>query len=280
MLLSALRLFIEIRAKRINPVTLALLGYLLYLGGTAVGTGTGRIVFGVAQAVSFRYTTPALMAWAALFLLYLPMLSNYIKRYRVVMIPGLVLVCVFLIWRQIPALYPQHQKIFDRQVAALALELGVDDAQQINHVYVMNAGLLNIANQATANDLTVFGHYPLQGLREKWTDRFTPPADSPTCQGALDSVSTIEGEPDALRISGWVFNPVEESVPSRVIATDRLGRIVGFALTGQPRPDVADAVHESAGLSGYRGYIQPLEQGTEITLHGEGSQCSFAITVE
>ena len=280
MLLSALRLFIEIRAKRINPVTLALLGYLLYLGGTAVGTGTGRIVFGVAQAVSFRYTTPALMAWAALLLLYLPMLSNYIKRYRTVMIPGLVLVCVFLLWRQIPALYPQHQKIFDRQVAALALELGVDDAQQINHVYVMNAGLLNIANQATENDLSVFGHYPLQGLREKWTDRFSPPSDSPICQGALDSVSTIEGEPDALRISGWVFNPVEESVPSRVIATDRLGRILGFALTGQPRPDVADAVHGSAGLSGFRGYIQLVEQGTEIALHGEGSQCSFAITVE
>lgn len=279
-LLSALRLLIEIRERRINPVTLALLGYLLYLGGTALGTGTGRVVFGVAQAVSFRYTTPALMAWTALLLLYLPIVSNYIKRYRPAMTAGLVVVCAFLLWRQVPALFPQHQKMFDRQVAALALELGIADAQQINHVYVMNAGLLAIANRATESDLTVFGHYPLQGLREKWAERYTPPTDTPSCQGALDSVALIEREPDALRINGWVFNPVEESVPSRVIVTDRLGRIVGFALTGQPRPDVAEAVHEAAELSGFRGYIQPVEPGTTLELHGEGSHCSFAITTE
>ena len=279
-ILSAIRLGIEVKQRRLNPVTLALLGYLLYLGGTAVGTGTGRVIFGIAQAISSRYTTPALMAWASLLLLYWPMLSIFANKHRHGAATTLILFCSLLLWHQFSALQRPHHNLFDRQIGALALELGVADAQQIDHVYPMNAGLIDIANQATAKDLTVFGHYPLQGLREKWTDRFTPPADSPTCQGALDSVSTIEGEPDALRISGWVFNPVEESVPSRVIATDRLGRIVGFALTGQPRPDVADAVHESAGLSGYRGYIQHLEQGTEITLHGEGSQCSFAITVE
>ncbi|WP_339869516.1 hypothetical protein [Pseudohongiella nitratireducens] len=278
-LLSLLRLMIELRAYRTNPVTLALLGYLLYLGGTAVGTGTGRVVFGVAQAVSFRYTTPALMAWAALLLLYLPTLSMFARRNKKVATAGVVLICALLFWRQLPALQPQHQKIFDRQVAALALELSVADAQQINHVYVMNAGLLSIAEKATALDLTVFGQYPLQDLREKWAGRFAPPSDIPECQGALDSLETIEREPDALRISGWIFNPAEESVPSRVIVSDRLGRIVGFALTGQPRPDVEAAVHDSAGLSGFRGYIKPADPGSVLAFYGEQSQCTMNITL-
>lgn len=278
-LLSVLRLVIEIRARRINPVTLALLGYLLYLGGTAVGTGTGRVVFGVAQAVSFRYTTPALMAWATLILLYLPILSNTVKRYRHTTTVILILVCLLLLWRQLPALQPQHQRVFDRQVAALALELGVADPQQINHVYVLNAGLLNIANRATEADLSVFGQYPLKGLRERWSGRYTPPAETTSCQGSLDSIEVIEREPDALRINGWIFNPAEENVPSRVIVTDRLGRIIGFALTGQPRPDVEAAVHQAADLSGFRGYIEPMAPGASITFYGEESPCAITIAL-
>lgn len=276
-LLSAVRLFMEIKARKINPVTIALLGYLLYLGGTAVGTGTGRVVFGVAQAVSFRYTTPALMAWAALLLLYLPMLVQASKQYRQIVCIVTVMVCALLLWRQLPALQPQHQKVFDRQVAALALELDIADAQQINHIYVLNAGFLNIANRASEENISVFGQYPLKDLREEWQKRYTAPATLPACQGSLDSVNEIEREPDALRINGWIFNPVEETVPSRVTITDSLGRIVGFALTGQPRPDVSAAIHEDAALSGFRGYIEPVDTGTELVFHGDGSQCSITL---
>lgn len=278
-ILSAVRLLIEIKARQINPVTIALLGYLLYLGGTAVGTGTGRVVFGVVQAVSFRYTTPALMAWAALILLYLPILTDAGRRYRKVMCVATILFCGLLFWRQLPALQAQHQKVFDRQVAALALELGIADGEQINHIYVMNAGLIQIANQASDANITVFGQYPLKDLREKQNDRYLSSTGVPACQGSLDSVAEIEREPDALRINGWIFNPMEESIPSRVTITDTLGRIVGFTLTGQPRPDVAEAIHEDALLSGFSGYIEPLETGTELVFHGEGSECSMTFPI-
>lgn len=44
-----------------NPAV-ALLAMLLFIGGTALGTGGGRLQFGLEQALSYRYTTPALLA--------------------------------------------------------------------------------------------------------------------------------------------------------------------------------------------------------------------------
>ena len=70
---SSARLAIRsLHRPRESSLTLALLFFVLYVGGTAFGTAGGRLIFGVDQALSSRYTTPALMAWCALLVLYSP----------------------------------------------------------------------------------------------------------------------------------------------------------------------------------------------------------------
>jgi hypothetical protein len=55
-------------------------------------------------------------------------------------------------------------KMFERKIAGLALALGVRDTDQINQVYPFTDLALQLAQQASASKLSVFGHYPLDGL--------------------------------------------------------------------------------------------------------------------
>ena len=56
---------LSIKKPRQSTLQLAMLIFILYVVGSALGTAGGRLIFGVEQALSSRYMTPALMAWAS-----------------------------------------------------------------------------------------------------------------------------------------------------------------------------------------------------------------------
>lgn len=260
-------------------LSLALLTFILYVGGTALGTAGGRLLLGVDQALSSRYMTPALMAWAALLLLYLPKLEAVNQRGRMWM-PFFFLLLLMLP-QQLKALEPKHDILFERKIAALALEFGVRDQTQIGNIFPSAESALSIAEAPRARNLSIFGISLIKNAAEVVGNAYAGDfllLDRP-CQGSLDEVQPVEDDVRYLRVRGWFFDPIRRLVPKSALLVDAEGVVRGMALTGQPRPDVASAIDSAAGVSGFKGYVQADAQGKALKFIDPEGGCQLAVTV-
>ncbi|MBC53245.1 MAG: hypothetical protein CMQ34_05345 [Gammaproteobacteria bacterium] len=268
-------LYRGIKTPKHNTLTLALVFGVVYLAGTALGTATGRVTFGVLQAISYRYTTPALMAWACVLVLLLPWLCRQAQQFPRPAIATLLAVLALMLTLQWQAATPQHQLVFDRQVAGLALTLGVEDETQIQHVFELTPGLLRTVEVAEARQLGMFALHPWRDLRDTLGEIITGDA-LPLCRGHIDLATTLVPDQAHLAIQGWLYNAHQQQVPALITITDAAGIVSGFALTGQPRPDVADAVDDNAYLSGFRGYVSRELAGGTVVLIADSPACKLA----
>jgi hypothetical protein len=186
-------------STRQKSLQLALLIFILYVGGTSLGAAGGRVIFGVEQALSSRYMTPALMAWAALFLLlYInaDLLKSWARNKLWIVMAGLILL---MLPQQLKALKSQSQILFEREVAALALELGVKDQGQISNIFPSAEWALDIVKVPIQENYSIFGEAPLADLREKMGQTFDEKnALQQECKGHRDSVEKIESAPNFL----------------------------------------------------------------------------------
>jgi hypothetical protein len=255
-------------------LALVLLLFLLYLGGSALGTAGGRLFLGDGQVFASRYTSPALLAWGALLLLHvqelLPLAARHSKTAA-----AIALLCAGAMFSaQVTALQRPDQLLFERDVAALALSLGVHDDERVVHVYPRVAPALAAARAAYDRKLTVFSHFPLRDAREGLGRSRTVVAPR-DCQGAVDQVDAIPGDARYLRLRGWLFDPGTGTVPAFIWLINGQQRVVGFALSGGPRPDVAKLVHRHAARAGYEGYLLAEDVGTDILFQGDASACQL-----
>jgi len=262
-------------------ITLTLVFYIIYLVGTAFGTGSGRLIFGLNQALEPRYTTPALMAWAAVFVLLLPVLIRRWRSARWALMPaglGLLLLMITLQWQ---ALDPRHDQVFSHEMAGLALELDIRDEAQINAIYEMSDGLINVANIASLYDLTMFGMSPWHNLRElpgrASVSNLPAPQQLPACLGHIDKVSRIPGESRFYSIEGWMVDPLSQTAAGLIEAQTIDGIVSGFGLSGYSRPDVAAAINVEAIQSGFKAYLRTQDSGQALWLIAEDGRCALPI---
>lgn len=255
------------RQPRQFALPLALLFFIAYIVGTACGTAGGRLIFGLSQALSQRYTTPALMAWAALLVLYAPALLALQERRRRRAWGGLVVLALLMMVYQVRALRPDADELFGRTVAALAVELRIKDQAEIGRV-APNTDIVASSALAADRQRSVFGLYPYRGARASMGKQFAPMA-LPACRGGIELAETVKGDEGFLRVSGWLYEPLGDTVPQVVRFLDADGRQVGYALGGWAWNDAAAALHKAARQSGYRGYLSAGQAG-RLTLRGEG----------
>lgn len=263
-----------VRAPRAHAFALMLVFGIMYFAGTALGTGGGRLIFGAFQAVSYRYTTPAIMAWACFFILILPWLLRAKRRAPRSSTAALTIMLLMMLRVQIDALTPQPQLVFDRNVAGLALELNVRDEVQIGNIYELSDGLVRTVDVASQRNLSIFGMHPWQDLRESLGQRHVSTTTT-SCTGHVDNVTAITPDEDFVVVQGWLFNSTENKGPGLVTITTAAGLIAGYALTGQPRPDVASAIGSDARRSGFKGYIRSDLLGSTAILIGNETQCEL-----
>lgn len=262
----------QIRAKHRSPYVVALLCFILYIGGTALGTAGGRLSLGITGATSSRYATPALMAWAAFTLAMIvsfPKPSQYLRN---ILWGGTVLLCVLGFVYQFKSLERQDEKLFGRELAVLALEMQVRDEHAIGTVFPSVDYALSIATQATDIGTSVFDAYPFHGIAEA-QGQMIDVINAPACIGSLDEEIIVDGSKNHLRLRGWIFDPVSKRSPKLITFTNEDGVIIGSGLSGQPRPDVRKAIHSKAFTAGFGGYINNDAEQNVIFGYGDDPVC-------
>lgn len=263
-----------LRAPRQNALALSLLVFILYIGGTALGTGLGRLLFGLEQATSSRYSTPALMAWMALFVLYAPALSRQLQPWRHRVVWPLVAVLLILLPQQNRARKSFEPELYEREVAALALELRAYDRGQLVHIYPAPERGIQVAYQAADLDLGVFGQ---PWLRDAGKRLGQPVAALPAavCRAGGIDLKPIAGEPGFQRLEGWIAPPDGHGGRLHgieIVAAD--GRLVGYASAG-PRDRGANPERDSvAGMQVFKGYVRTENAHGPLALAARDAGCA------
>lgn len=279
-LLSTYISLITLRSSNKSTLVLALLFFILYIGGSALGTAGGRLIFGVEQALSSRYMTPSLMAWAALFVIIAPKLAVLGEKYKSGLFLPLSLLIFAMLPMQIKAWNSGGQILFERSVAGLAVAMGVNDKLKINQVYPSSEQALSIGKIASERGLSYFSRTEFNNVNNnigKSIDGFSRIFNA--CQGHIDYIEPIEGDNNYMRISGWIFDKSRKKPPSTIWLINQQGFAVGYALVGHARPDVAKAIDEKANISGFKGYFLSEAKGSAVTVFDPVNNCGFSDTL-
>lgn len=284
--LAALRRWLL--APQRSALELALLFFVFYITATAIGTAGGRLLFGLKQAIVSRYTTPALMAWAALMVLYLPamLLDSGVRRQRLIAV--FVLLAVLMLPLQAQSLLSFYGWKQEQRVAALALAMRIKDQGQISYIYppaetqvAAVDSALELAANAVEEQRSIFGRYPLRGVRESWAQKFVTPA-LPTCQGRIERVESIALDPRFVRVRGWLFAGPQQSAPDVIRFLDQRGQLQGYALAGFPHLTWAEHGGPGAQKAAFLGYLASEQLGQHLQLQGERqgqTQCQLAADI-
>ena len=234
---------------RASAAEIALLGFMGYIFLTALVTAIGRVPLGVNQAMSGRYATPNLMNWCVLAMLCLPWLSaspmRAVKATRAFLV---ILLLLFVV--QLSALRPD-KKATDRLGAALALELGIPDQDQVIHVYPKAELALQIVDRFRSDPKAIFAMFPIKDVGDLIGTRTS---------AAISSCADPAFKSTAVPRTTWsrVNGPVLPDQGQQLLISDDAGLIRGVAVQGR---------------SGTIGYLQsgptvPLYIGTEVSRCG------------
>jgi hypothetical protein len=233
----------------------ALLMFVAFVVGTAVVTAAGRLEYGLSQALSERYATPALMAWLALAILYTPALlaSRWGRSLSTLAWPAAALVLLILSF-QARALIRPHEMLIERAVGALALSMNIRDPIYIGTVYPDPDRALALARRAADARLSVFADAPYVGLPGRIGQASVAPAGR-TCVGTIDPVEPIDGVDRWVRVTGWIFDASAGATPQAVDLLDGEGRVVGVAMVGKRSAEARANLGRAARDAGFRGYL-------------------------
>lgn len=268
--LAAARAWVALRAPRDHALELAVLAYLLYLGGTALGTGGGRLIFGLQQATASRYTTPALMAWMGVIALYLPPLLRALGQWRHIVVWPLIILALALTAHQWKARKSQRDTLFERDVAALGLELRVRDDQQIRFVHFNIDWALAATERAVRDNWSVFG-------RERFRDAGAAigqpagPLAAAACRAVLVEAAPVPLDPRWVRISGWIGVAAGENEIDRVRLVAPDGTVAGQALAGELRKRPGPDVGQGPDSRPFKGYLLASQAYAPLRLAAAGA---------
>ncbi|MEL7940543.1 hypothetical protein [Pseudomonas delhiensis] len=258
---------------RQGPLALCLVIYLGYIGATALGTAGGRLNFGLEQALSSRYTTPALMAWCAVLVLFAQHWQGLLRRSALAQLAGLFFLLGFLPaqWHAFKGGTTEPQA---KMLAALSLEMGIQDNDTIVHIFPSYQRAAALSEGARRMSESIFANDAIRNV-EQSIGRPMDARGTSVCLGSIDRLAEINGTPEYRRIDGWLFSADAGLAPRKIWIVDAQGLIAGYALTGWPRPDVARLVDRRGANSGFTGYVKTSASSGPLRLVGESPNCTF-----
>ena len=266
--------------KRYSSLQLSLLAFVIYVEITAAGTAGGRLIFGIGQSFTGRYTTPTLMAWSALLIIFAPYLATKKFRQKISYLSILaVILPIALLPKQLEALKSHRKENFERTIAALAIKMGVKDEQSISVVCPGTevSLVVNSLKTATESNWGIFGKALYRDAAQSIGTQ-EPEYPTDTCLGNVEEVSRIANDTRYFRIKGWLFDDHESSIPKSIRILDTSGEVVGYALTGQRRKEIAERIGKKAAMkSGFSGFFLAKALHDKVILKGLNPDCELEI---
>ncbi len=255
------------RRGRQTGLRLALLTYLLFIGGTALATSIGRLQFGPDQILSSRYSTPAIMAWATFLILLADSLKGRLQARPVAWLLPLLALHLYVGLVQVRNLPKPTTTEPQRQLAALALTMGAKDDARIGVIYPYIDHVLDIAARGSLAEVSIFGSPVLRGVRKK----LGTPADmgrAGSCSAGVDYVHRLKaGGYD--RISGWLRGSSDLVGGQGVWLISQDGRQVGYALVrNQPAAQGIAQTYQR-----FEGYVAKSDAMMLAAVQIAGSEC-------
>lgn len=238
-----------------------LLAFLVFVGGTALLTSLGRA--GYDPNIPSRYMTPAILNWCCLLVILTAMNYKKIKNNSFVYMALMFLPLALLPIQGRALATPVHLHV--HKVAAVAAALGVHDDKILDRVYFNIDRLFEIIKPAKDKSISIFNEKYIKDLYY-FGDEFSLKAQT-KCNIYLDRVEDIVNSPEHSRVLGWAFDKNTRKIPDYIVFVDSSSQVVGFALTGSKRVDVADAIDPLALNSGFIGYVlsdTKIDSSTQI----------------
>jgi len=248
-----------LRQRPAQPYAVALLMLLVYIGAAALGAAYNRAAMaGVEQALSSRYLTPQLMAWAVALLLSVYLWPRVAaSRWA---LGGYALIPLLLLPAQLEGIRVPPDYLIQRRLPALAVQLGVHDLEALKPMTYTGEYTFVLAARAKRERLTVFGEPDMQWALRHWSggEETATETSLVPCTGAVEAVEPIAGERHVMRVRGWLYDPQRQQGPSLVLLSGtQQGR--GAALGGLRRPDTVQPLSRPQRYSGFSGYLQTPE---------------------
>ena len=230
------------RREREGPVPI-LVAAALFVVGMELLIALGRVNAG--ESLSSRYSSPVLLFWAALVIIAMIRLRHGNLRFSAM--AAILAVASALALYQPSFVALGRAWTLPRLEATTALLANVDDPEALVRVYPSPSVPRERAKLLRERHLSVFS--------EEWSDwigtsladhvRLSDPA---RCRGGIDQAGAVgASDPAGWRASGWASDAERQAVPMRVVIADTNGRVVGYGLSGFPRPD---------GSRGWRGHFR------------------------
>lgn len=234
-----------------DPLFLALVLFVVYVGAAAAAATLGRAYFGFGAALAGRYETPILLLYSTLLLVFSHLYRNKTST-RAVVGALSVFTPILLFTPQMGAFSEQGPTTaHERLQIVLALDLGVKDDAEISKIYLVDHARLR-ANDAIRYGLSVFALPSMRSARESIGKSPASLGLAP-CQSFVDSVNAIATDSRYVSVKGWAFDSKTQTIPANVFFVAN-GVVTGVAVTGGDRPDVQQAFSKRAFRAGFDGY--------------------------
>jgi len=249
------------RRAQQDPLILGVLAMLAYVAATGLLLAYGRGETHNAALIP-RYATPSFMGWSALLILAAAWLKSRADSLGIFARCAVVGAVVFLPI-QLEALGTYGPLVRHmRMHAALALQLGLYDPGSLRFIFMADKRdyyeyVKTGADRLAALNRSIFAD-PLWPRAFALLGRRSGEGVHP-CTFAVDESAPVPGEARARAVNGWVVDEAASRQPAFAYFT-AAGRIVGIAVVGAPRPDVARSFGRKAAHSGFSGYaLEPYE---------------------
>jgi hypothetical protein len=272
-MVATVAVFWQVVYRGTHAAPAALFGILLFVGVTAAATAVGRMSFGIDQAFSSRYVTPASIFWATQLIYWFSAarsapFASFIRA--ALATTGAVLV-VGACWAQVHAQKAVSAYVRGLDLGTDALLTGVNDYDALEHLATVPSTFLREVPFLKSHGLSVFSLPEAKWLGSPLA-RVAAVAPSSACTGGFDAVESVPETvtPGDAEVAGWGWNVLHKKRVERVIVVGQDDEIVGLASAGWPLPPGATktfpAVRRAAG--GWRGFARGVGDGSQLRAFG------------
>jgi hypothetical protein len=240
----------------------ALVAIMMFIAATAVVTAFGRAFFGLDQALSSRYLTPACIFWAAQVIYWSSFAQQKPPNRPVLAILSVLFLTVAAgATRAHFAQEASAVEIFrNLNLASDALLSGGDLPEAVELASPEPAVPKRLAPFLDQQRLSIFS-WPEAQWRDRPLREVFARIDDQACSGNFDDLATPP-ESIGAAAAGWAWDRLRRSPVGRVVLVGSNDHIIGFASGGWDRGDVRKAVSEVKRKAvGWEGFVKLRDGG-------------------